>query len=161
MGIATHLGPWLLGTRRSTIGTSAALGQVVNIAPVTVAQTKTVTYSDVAASQAFVIPAGALITNIAFYSASGITGTSPTITVQIGGTAVTGAQALTSATAFAASIPFLASAAGTLLNVGTVDQYVTYTLGGTGLSAGSGTLLVEYVVRNSDGTYLPTVVTGP
>jgi len=160
MGLATHLGPWLLGTRRSTIGSSAVLGQVANIAPVTVGQTKNITYSDAAASNAFAIPAGAMITNVAFYSASGITGTTPTLTVYIGGVQVA-TQTLTTATPFAASLPFTAAASATLANIGATDQWVTYTFGGTGLSAGSGTLLVEYGVRQPDGTYLPSTVTGP
>ena len=160
MGLATHLGPWLLGSRRSTVGTNAALGQVANIAPTTVGQTKIINYSDAATSNAFVLPAGSMITNVAFYSSTGITGTSPTLTVFIGGTQVA-TQSLTTATAFAASLPFTAANAGTLANIGSTDQWVTYTFGGTGLSAGSGTLLVEYGVHNADGTYLPSTVTGP
>ena len=52
-----------------------------------------------------------------------------------------------------------AGAAGILSNVGTTDAFVTYTVGGTSLTAGVGTLLVEYIVRNSDGTYAPTSYT--
>ena len=153
MALASHLGPWLLGTVKNTTGTTA--GTVRNMGATSVGQTATVTYSDAASSTAFWIPAGSLITNIAFYTASGITGTTPTLTVFVGSTAVTGAQSLTSATAFAASIPFLASAASTIANIGTVDLPVKYTVGGTALSAGSGTLVVEYLVRNADGTYVP------
>ena len=157
MALASHLGPWLLGTVKNTTGTTA--GTVRNMGATSVGQSATVTYSDAASSTAFWIPAGSLVTNIAFYTASGITGTTPTLTVSIGSTAVTGAQSLTSATAFAASIPFLASASNTISNIGSVDLPVKYTLGGTGLSAGSGTLVVEYLVRNSDGTYSPTSAT--
>ena len=153
MAFASHLGPWLLGTVKNTTGTTA--GTVRNMGATTVGQTATVTYSDAATTTAFWIPAGSLITNIAFYTASGITGTTPTLTVYVNSTAVTGAQSLTSATAFAASISFLASAASTIANVGSSDVAIKYTVGGTSLSAGSGTLVVEYLVRNPDGTANP------
>lgn len=149
MGLATHLGPWLLGTVKNTTGATAGL--VRNLGSTTVGQNFIVTYSDAASSTAFWIPAGSLITNIAIYTA-GITGTSPTLTVYVGSTAVTSAFTLTSGTAYASSLTFATAAAATLANIGTVDQPIKYTIGGSALSAGTGTLLVEYLVRNSDGT---------
>jgi hypothetical protein len=159
MGLATHLGPWLLGTVKNTTGTTA--GSVRNVGATSVGQSVTINYGDAATSTAFWIPAGSLITSVAFYSATGITGTTPTLTVYVGSTAITGTQSLTSATAFAATLPFAAAASGTIVNIGTVDQPIKYTIGGTGLSAGSGTLLVEYLVRNADGTYVAAYNNGP
>ena len=156
MGLASHLGPWLLGTVKNTTGTTAGL--VRNLGATAVGQATTITYSDAASSTAFWIPAGALITNIAIYTA-GITGTTPTLTVYVGSTAVTNAFTLTTATAFASSLTFATAAAATLANIGTVDQPIKYSLGGTGLSAGTGTLLVEYLVRSADGSYLPSYAT--
>lgn len=158
MGLATHLGPWLLGTVKNTTGTTA--GTVRNIGATSVGQSATLTYSDAATSTAFWVPAGSLITNIAIYTA-GITGTSPTLTVFIGSTTATSAFTLTTLTAFASSMTFATAAATTLANIGTVDLPIKYTFGGTGLSAGTVTLLVEYLVRNADSTYAPTSSTGP
>jgi len=156
MGFATHLGPWLLGTVKNTTGTTA--GTIRNMGVTSVGQSDPVTYTDAAASTAFVIPAGSLITNIAFYSTTAFTGTSPTITVYINGTAVTTTVAMTSGTAYngALSLAQTTAAAALLNNVGSTDATVTYTIGGTALSAGAGTLLVEYLVRNSDGSANPT-----
>jgi len=158
MGLATHLGPWLLGTVKNTTGTTA--GTVRNIGATSVGQSATLTYSDAATSTAFWVPAGSLITNIAIYTA-GITGTSPTLTVFIGSTTATSAFTLTTLTAFTSSMTFATAAATTLANIGTVDLPIKYTFGGTALSAGTVTLLVEYLVRNADGTYAPTSSTGP
>lgn len=159
MALASHLGAWLLGTVKNTTGTTA--GTVRNMGATSVGQSFTVNYGDSAGSTAFVIPAGAIVTNIAFYSTTAFTGTSPTIKVTIAGTDVTTANAMTSGTAFNGTLALAqtAGAAGVLSNVGTTDAFVTYTVGGTGLSAGVGVLLVEYVVRNSDGTYVPTAYT--
>jgi hypothetical protein len=107
---------------------------------------------------AFVIPAGATITGIALYSSTAFTGTSPTLTVSVAGTAVTTANALTSGTAFNGSLALAqtAGAASLLSNVGTTDASVTYSIGGSALSAGVGTIVVSYMVNLSDGTYNPT-----
>ena len=156
MGFATHLGSWLLGTVKNTTGTTA--GTVQNLGATSVGQTFTVNYSDAAGATAFVVPAGAIITNIAFYSTVAFVGTSPTIKVTVAGTDVTTAVAMTSGTAFNSTLTLASTtaAAGVLNNVGATDAFVTYTVGGTGLSAGTGTLLVEYIVRGSDGAMFPT-----
>lgn len=158
MGLATHLGPWLLGTVKNTTGTTAGL--VRNVGATIVGQSATLTYSDAATSTAFWIPAGSLITDISLYTA-GITGTTPTLTVFVGSTTATTAFTLTTATAFASSMTFAVAAAATLANIGTVDLPIKYTFGGTGLSAGTVVLVVEYLVRQLDGTYVPSSVTGP
>ena len=165
MAIASHLGPWLLGTQKNNNGAvstaNAALGYNRNMGATTVGQTATVTWSDAATSNAFVIPAGSLITAISFYSASGFTvaSGSSTLTVFANSTQIGSVTVGTTGTAFAGAVTFTAAAAGTLANVGTSDVVIKYTVTGTTLSAGSGTLLVEYLVRNSDGTYNPTSYT--
>ncbi len=155
MAFASHLGPWLLGTVKNTTGTTA--GTVRNMGATIVAQTAAVTYSDAATTTAFWLPAGACITAIQFFSASGITATSPTLTVFAGATQI-GSVSLTSATAFAGAVTFTAAAASTLANVGTSDVAVKYTVGGTSPSAGTGTLVVAYIMRGSDGAGNPASV---
>ena len=64
MGIATHLGPWLLGTNRYTTGTAAA--DTRNTGATQVVQTDVVNFNDADNANAFVLPAGSLITNFRF-----------------------------------------------------------------------------------------------
>jgi len=156
MGLASHFGPWRLGTVPNTTGTTA--GTIRNMGATIVAQKVSIAYGDAASTQAFVIPAGATITGIALYSSTAFTGTSPTLTVSVAGTAVTTANALTSGTAFNGSLALAqtAGAASLLSNVGTTDVSVTYSIGGSALSAGVGTIVVSYMVNLSDGTYNPT-----
>ena len=111
MGLASHLGPWRLGTVLNTTGTTA--GTIRNMGATIVAQTKAITFADSTSTQAFVLPAGALITNM---------------------------QVIVS-------------------NVGSTDAIVTYTVGGTSLTTGTGVLVIAYMVRLSDGTYNPTAQT--
>ena len=49
-------------------------------------------------------------------------------------------------------------AAALIANVGSTDAIVTYTVGGTSLTTGAGTLVVSYMVNLSDGTYNPTAL---
>jgi len=157
MGFASHLGPWLLGTVKNTTGTTP--GTIRNMGATIVGQADPVSFNDPAGSVAAVIPAGAIITNIALYSSTTFVGTTPSVTVAINGTTIATAT-LTSGTAFNGSLTLATTAAaGALLsNVGSTDATVTYTVGGTALSAGVGTLLIEYMVRNSDGTQNPAQV---
>ena len=159
MGLATHLGPWLLGTVKNTTGTTA--GTIRNVGATSVGQTASVTSADAATSSAFTIPAGSILTNVTIIQTTKFTGTSGVITLYNNGTA------------FAASASIGAGASGNLAlsassdaqaalwaNVGTTDAIITYTMASSGsLSAGAGVLLIEYIVRNSDGTYLPTSYT--
>lgn len=153
MGFASHLGPWLLGTVKNTTGTTA--GTIRNMGATSVGQVAAVTSADAAASQAFVIPAGAIITNIALYQTTTFTsGTSGTLTVYVNGTSV-GSLAITTGTAGNLSISASSAAQSALwANVGSTDAIVTYTP--ATLNAGAGVLLVEYIVRNSDGTANPS-----
>lgn len=158
MGLASHFGPWRLGTVPNTTGTTA--GTINNMGATVVAQKAAIAYGTASGTTgtAFVIPAGATITGIALYSSTAFTGTSPTITVSIAGTAVTTTNALTSGTAFNGSLALAQTvgAAGVLNNVGSTDASVTYAIGGSALSAGVGTIVVSYMVNLSDGTYNPT-----
>ena len=153
MGFATHLGPWLLGTVKNTTGTTA--GTIRNMGATSVGQGATVAYTDAATTQAFVIPAGAIITNVALYQTTTFTsGTSGTFTVYVNGTSI-GALTITTGTAGNLAITGSTAAMAALWNnVGSTDAIITYT--GATLSAGAGTLLIEYIVRNSDGSANPT-----
>ena len=79
----------------------------------------------------------------------------------VAGVDVTTANAMTSGTAFNGSLALAqtAGAAAVLANVGSTDAFVTYTIGGSSLSAGVGTIVVSYMVNLSDGTYNPTAYT--
>lgn len=156
MGFASHLGPWLLGTVKNTTGTTA--GTIRNMGATVVAQTAAVASTDAAATQAFVIPAGSLITSIQLIQ-SGATftsGTSGTFTVLLNGSQI-GQLAVTTGTAGVLSItPDTAARAALFANVGSTDAIITYT--SATLNAGSGVLVAAYVVRNSDGAGNPTSV---
>ena len=158
MGLASHFGPWRLGTVPNTTGTTA--GTINNMGATIVAQKAAIAYGTTPGT-AFVIPAGATITGIALYSSTAFTGTAPTLTVSVAGTAVTTANTLTSGTAFNGSLVLAqtAGAASLLSNVGTTDASVTYSIGGSALSAGVGVIVVSYMVNLSDGTYNPTAQT--
>ena len=152
MGIATHLGPWLLGTVKDTTGTAA--GSVRNTGATIVAQTKSVNFNDGTGVAAFAIPAGALITSVQFITTTTFTAAS-TIVVKIDGTAINSATTITTGGAYAVTTTN-SQAVGRLLNVGATDSLVTYDLSVGVSSAGAGQLVISYVVRNSDGTITPT-----
>lgn len=161
MAIATHLGPWLLGTVKNTTGTTA--GTIRNTGATGVTQTITIPFSSINASltgNAFVLPAGAMITYFKYFVTSTFS-SATTIKLSIGATDVTAATTITGPAAPANLANATASNAVTSLfaNVGTTDAIVTYTATGTALTTGSVTLQVTYTVRNSDGTYQPTAFT--
>jgi len=149
MGIATHLGPWLLGTNRYTTGTAAA--DVRNTGATQVVQTDVVNFNDADASNAFVLPAGSLITSFRFITTTTFDAAS-TITLSIGGTAITAALTVTNPGAYSFTAAATEAAAALWANTGTTDKFVTYTVAQGASTAGVGQLIVEYVVRNSDGT---------
>ena len=149
MGIATHLGPWLLGTNRYTTGTTADTTR--NTGATQVVQTDVVNYNDADASNAFVIPAGSLITSLRFITTTTFTAAT-TITLSIGATAITGALTVTSPGVYSFVAASTEAAAALWANTGTTDKFVTYTITEGASSAGVGVIVVEYVVRNSDGT---------
>jgi hypothetical protein len=149
MGIATHLGPWLLGTNRYTTGTSAA--DTRNTGATQVVQTDVVNFNDADASNAFVLPAGSLITSFRFITTTTFDAAT-TITLSIGATAITGALTVTSPGVYNFVAAATEAAAALWANTGTTDKFVTYTVAQGVSTAGVGLLVVEYVVRNSDGT---------
>lgn len=149
MGIATHLGPWLLGTNRYTTGTSAA--DTRNTGATQVAQTKTVLFNDADASNAVALPAGSLIIGFNFITTTTFDAAT-TITLSLGGTAITGALTVTSPGVYAFVAAATEAAAALWANTGATDKFVTYTIAQGASTAGAGTIVAEYVVRNSDGT---------
>ena len=154
MALATHLGSWLLGTVKNTTGTTA--GTIRNVGFTQSAQNAPVAFGDAAASQAFVLPAGAIIFGIELYQTTTFTsGTSGTFTVLVNGTAAATAATITTGTAGILELtPGSAAQTAVWANVGTTDAIITYT--GATLNAGAGVLVVKYGVRQSDGTYVPT-----
>ena len=149
MGIATHLGPWLLGTNRYTTGTTAA--DTRNTGATRVAQTKVVNFDDADASNAFALPAGSLILGFKFITTTTFDQAS-TVTLSIGATAITGALTVTSPGVYSFVAATTEAATALWANTGTTDKFVTYTVAQGTSTAGVGTLVAEYVVRNSDGT---------
>jgi hypothetical protein len=149
MGIATHLGPWLLGTTRYTTGTTAATTR--NTGAPQVVQTDVVNFDDADDSNAFVLPAGSLSTAFRFITTTTFD-QATTITLSIGGTAITAALTVTTAGAYQFTAAATTAAAALWANTGTTDKFVTYTVAQGASTVGVGLLIVEYVVRNSDGT---------
>jgi hypothetical protein len=139
MAFASHLGPWLLGTVKNTTGTTA--GTVRNMGATIVAQQVPLVAGS---AVTLMLPAGACVTAIQTYMTTGAVGT-PAVT--IGGTSV----GTVSTAAGLNSLSVTAGAVGTLLNVGSTDAVLSY----TATAASAGTLVVSYVVRNSDGTIAP------
>jgi len=162
MGLATHLGSWLLGTVKNTTGTTA--GTIRNMGATVVTQSNVLAYTDTTAKQLFVLPAGAQIVNFyvdvptAFNS-----GTNNVITISDPSTNSLAAVTATSAniTAGRATVTVTSAQIAEYINVGTTDFIIYGTFAGTGTAASTGlaTVTVEYVVRNSDGTYVPTAFT--
>lgn len=156
MGLATHLGPWLLGTVKNTTGTTA--GTIRNTGYTQSVQNAAVAYND-SAKQVAVLPAGSIILEVYLFQ-SGATftsGSSGTFTVSVNGTAI-GAATITTGTAGIIGInPSTQPQTALMANVGTSDAIVTVT--GSTLNAGSGQLVIYYGVRNADGTYQPTAFT--
>ena len=149
MGIATHLGPWLLGTNRYTTGTAAA--DVRNTGATQVVQTDVINFNDADNANAFVLPAGSLITSFRFITTTTFDAAS-TITLSIGATAITAALTVTNPGVYSFTAAATEAAAALWANTGTTDKFVTYTVAQGASTAGVGLLIVEYVVRNADGT---------
>ena len=151
MAFASHLGPWLLGTVKNTTGTTA--GTVRNMGATKVAQIKAVTYADAAASTAFVLPAGAIITGAQVITTTTFS-SAATIVVSVNGVAINSATTITTGGSYAITTSNT-QAVGQQLVVGSTDVFVTYTVAGTSLTAGAGTLVVEYIMLASDGSANP------
>lgn len=151
MGFATHLGPWLLGTVKDTTGTTA--GTVRNTGATIVAQTVNLTAAQVAGLTGTLgfIPAGAAITSVQFLTTT-LFASATTLKVTIAGVDVATASTITAAGTI--NVAPAATFTPIQANVGATDAAVTFT--STGSSAtGAVTVIVAYVVRNSDGSSFP------
>jgi hypothetical protein len=149
MGLATRLGPWLLGTVKETTGTTA--GTLRNLGATIVSQSAPLAFGTLTGT-AFVIPAGALITHVTIVTTA-VFSAATTIYLSIGGTAFTTTGTITSVGGV--NVNANATTPGGWVNVGSTDAIVTYTMAGTSLTTGAATLFVNYAVRNSDGSYTP------
>ena len=160
MGMASHLGPWLLGTVKNTTGTTA--GYIRNMGATHSYQNKLIAATDQTAQTTLaVLPAGALIQSIQILVTTAYATTTPTFAFFVNGTAIN--------TAAAAGITFgntgrssftlganSAAAAALLANVGTSDAIVSFTQANVTGSTGAAYLEISYIVRNSDGSIAPT-----
>lgn len=153
MGFATHLGPWLLGTVKETTGTTP--GTIRNTGATEVAQMKTTAYTDASASTLACVPAGAIVKSLQLFQTTTYTsGSTGTLAVALNGNLMA-TTTITSGTAGILSLtPSTAGATAYFNNVGTTDGVLTYT--GMSLSAGAGTLMVSYIVRDPSGASYPT-----
>ena len=158
MGFATHLGPWLLGTVKDTTGTTA--GTIRNTGCTIVAQSKAILYTDVTAStSAFTIPAGSMIIGASFNTTVAYATTTPTYVLQVNGVAINTA-ANGSVFANTGIVQLLlgnnnAAGAGLCSNVGTTDALITFTQANVTATSGAGFLMLQYLVRASDGSQYP------
>ncbi len=152
MGFATHLGPWLLGTVKNTTGTTA--GTVRNMGATIVAQTTDLTAAQIAGLTGSLgaIPAGSCITSVQFITST-LFASATTLKVTIGGTDYAAAATITAAGVYPQTAA--ATFAPTAANSGTTDDLVTFTATGTS-STGAVTVVIAYVVRNSNGASNPT-----
>jgi hypothetical protein len=148
MGIATHLGPWLLGTVKDKTGNTS--GTARNLGATVVAQTKAIAFGDAAGSVAFTLPPGSLIIKIEYITTT-LFNSAATIILSGNGTALNTALTITSVGGGLVT-PITSQAVSTYLsNTGTSPTFVTYALT-TSATSGASTLYIEYIVRNSDGT---------
>jgi len=152
MGFATHLGPWLLGTVKSTTGTTS--GTVRNMGATIVAQTIPVTASTFTSLTGTLgsIPAGSLITSVQIITST-LFNSATTLVVTIGGTDTATATTITAAGVY--PVTLATTFASRAANVGSTDALITYTATGTPAS-GAATIVIGYVVRDSNGAANPT-----
>lgn len=153
MGFATHLGPWLLGTVKNTTGTTS--GTVRNMGATVVAQTIPVTYSTFTnlTGTLGAIPAGSLITGVQIITST-VFSAATTLKITIGGTDVASASTITDVGVV--NVTIASTFAALAANVGSTDDLITYTATGTGLTTGAATVVITYVVRDSNGNANPT-----
>jgi hypothetical protein len=158
MGLATHLGPWLLGTVKDTTGSTA--GTIRNTGATVVSQSKAIVYTDTtAATVAFTIPAGSQILTAQFNTTVAYATTTPTYALFVNAVAINTAAngSVFTATGIVNILLGNNSAAAAVLcnNVGTTDSIITFTQANVTATSGAGVLTMTYVVKNSDGTQVP------
>jgi hypothetical protein len=157
MGLATHLGPWLLGTVKNTTGTTA--GTLRNTGATVVSQTVAVAYTDITAgTYAFTIPAGSQILTAQFNTTVAYATTTPTYALFVNTTAINTAangSVFTNTGVVNLLIGNNSAAAAVLCsNVGTTDAVITFTQANVTATSGAGFLTLTYVVKQADGTYV-------
>jgi hypothetical protein len=159
MGLASHLGPWLLGTVKNTTGTTA--GTIRNMGATQSVQTGATTVSDTTAVNLFVLPAGSQILGFTVditTAYAGTTGNTITIATSGGTTLGTvGGATTTPLSVGRATFTVTNASIATYVNVGSTDVIIqaTYACAGTA-SGGAATVTCQYVVRQADGTYVPS-----
>ena len=161
MGFATHLGPWLLGTVKSTTGTTA--GTIRNLGATVVSQSKAILYTDItAATVAFTIPAGSQILTAQFNTTVAYATTTPTYALFSNAVAInTAANGSTFTNTGIVNILLgnnSAAAAVLCNNVGTTDAIITFTQANVTATSGAGVLTLTYVVKDSTGSANPSQV---
>ena len=157
MGIATHLGPWLLGTVKETTGTTA--GNIRNTGATHSLQTRAVAYADTTAQTLLAaLPAGSLIQQITFLTTVAYTTTPPSFTFFVNGAAINSSSTpsgLGPGTTGRGTFALGTSNPALVANVGANDALVSFTQANGGGGTGAGFLEISYIVRNSDGTMFP------
>lgn len=157
MGIATHLGPWLLGTVKDTTGTTA--GSIRNLGATHSIQVRSTLYAETTAQTLLAcLPAGALIQSIAYLITTAYTSTSPTFAFFVNGTAINSASSpsgISAGTTGRGGFVLGTSNPALVANVGSSDALVSFTQNNGGGGTGAGILEISYIVRNSDGTSVP------
>ena len=134
--------------------TGTAAGSVRNMGATVVAQTIPLTAGlATSATTLCSLPAGAVVTNVQFITTTTF-GSATTLKVTINGTDWASAATITTAgyypqTGASTAVPV----------VGSTDSLVTYTGGGTA-TTGAVTVVIAYVVRNSDGSIAPSYSQG-
>ena len=159
MGLASHLGPWLLGTVKNTTGTTA--GTLRNMGATVVNQSVAVAYTDITAgTYAFTLPAGSQILNAQFNTTVAYATTTPTYALFVNAVAINTAAngSVFTNTGIVNLLLGNNNAAGAVLcsNVGTGDAIITFTQANVTATSGAGILTMRYIVKQSDGTYVPS-----
>ena len=147
MAFATRLGPWLLGTVKSTTGVTA--GTINNLGATMVAQSTNLTAAQIAGLTGSLgaIPAGALIHSVQFLTTT-LFASATTLKVTIAGVDYAAAATITTAGTIVNAMAATFTPTGA--NVGTTDALVTFTSTGASVT-GAVTVVIVYVVRGSDG----------
>ena len=159
MGLASHLGPWLLGTVKNTTGSTA--GTLRNMGANTLAQSVAIAYTDITAgTYAFTLPAGAQILDAQFNTTVAYATTTPTYALFVNAVAINTAAngSVFTNTGIVNLLLGNNNAAGAVLcsNVGTGDAIITFTQANVTATSGAGILTMRYIVKQSDGTYVPS-----
>ena len=158
MGMASHLGPWLLGTVKNSVDTvsaaNAAAGKNRNMGFTSVTQTFTLNGANGAGTfTGCVIPAGSLIESITVYVSVLFNGTA-TLTFNLNSDNVTNSPTITALGTPSAGTGADATKVGLWINTGSVDKVFSAVVGGTPTS-GTAVVAITYGVRNADGSSNP------